>query len=214
MTKKELKIAQVKAYTNYAKAEKVHQQALKDCEINFGAEGRCFEMLVKLALNNYNFKGISEPARSDTLKKVNGKLMSIEIKTACGELATIINGQFKISSERTTAEYRNNCFDTAKVRNKATTADYVVYIPEPDFEFPVEYQAYVLTGTDFEYMLKTLGLIRFKQSTNGKNQGYDFYDRFAIQSFKNSKKKYEALYEMLEDLGTSLDLWIEENEIN
>lgn len=214
MTKKEMKIAQVKAYENYAKAEQVHQQALKDCEINFGAEGRCFEMLVKLALNNYKFKDISEPAKSDTLKKVNGKIASIEIKTACGELATITNGQFKVSSERTTAEYRNNCFDIARVRNKATKADYVVYIPEPDFDYPVEFQAYVLTGADFEYVLKNLGLIRFKQSTNGKNQGYDFYDRFAIQSFKNSKKKYEALYEMLEEFGTSLDLWIEENEIN
>lgn len=213
MTKKEMKIEQVKAYADYAKAEQVHQQALKDCEINFGAEGRCFEMLIKLALNNYNFKGISEPAKSDTLKKVNGRLTSIEIKTGCGELATIINGQFKISSERTTADYRNNCFDTAKVRNKATKADYVVYIPEPEFDFPVEYQSYVLTGPDFEYILKTLGLIRFKQSTNGKNQGNDFYDRFAIQSFKNSKKKTEALYEMLEEYGTSLDLWIEENDI-
>lgn len=213
MTKKEIKIEQVKKYAEYAKAEQIHQQALKDCEINFGAAGRCCEMLVKLALNNYNFKGVSEPAKTDTVKKVNGKLASIEIKTACGEIATITNGEFKISSERTTAEYRNNCFDTAKIRNKATTADYVVYIPEPDLDFPVEYQAYVLTGKDFEYILKSLGLIRFKQSTNGKNQGYDFYDRFAIQSFKNSKKKYEGFYSMLEELGTSLDLWIEENEI-
>ena len=91
MTRKDEKRAQVMEYVNYAKTVNIHQQALKDCEINFGVQGRSCEMLCKLALNNYRFKSISEPGKSNTLKKINGELKNIEVKTGCGELATILS---------------------------------------------------------------------------------------------------------------------------
>ena len=209
MTKKEEKRAQVMEYVNYAKTVNIHQQALKDCEVNFGVQGRSCEMLCKLALNNYRFKSISEPGKSDTLKKINGELKNIEVKTGCGELATIITTEFK-KGVKTTFTEKLECFERAKKRNNCFDSDYVVYIPEPDLDFPVEYQAYVLETATFKQILIDLQLIRFKQ-TSGNHS--DFYDRFSIVDFKTSKKKYNAFYDMLETYGTSFDLWLEENEI-
>ena len=209
MTKKEEKRAQVMEYVNYAKTVNIHQQALKDCEINFGVQGRSCEMLCKLALNNYRFKSISEPGKSDTLKKINGELKNIEVKTGCGELATIITTEFKKGVKTSFAE-KLECFERAKKRNNCFDSDYVVYIPEPDLDFPVEYQAYVLETATFKQILIDLQLIRFKQ-TSGNHS--DYYDRFTIVDFKTSKKKYNAFYDMLESYGTSFDIWLEENEI-
>ena len=209
MTKKEQKREQVQAYVNYAKTVNIHQQALKGCEVNFGVKGRSCEMLAKLALNNYRFKNISEPGKSDTLKKINGELKNIEVKTGCGELATIITTEFKKGVKTTFAE-KLECFERAKKRNNCFDSDYVVYIPEPDLDFPVEYQAYVLETAVFKQILIDLELIRFKQ-TSGNHS--DYYDRFTIVDFKTSKKKYNAFYDMLETYGTSFDLWLEENEI-
>ena len=209
MTKKEEKRAQVQAYVNYAKTVNVHQQALKDCEINFGVQGRSCEMLCKLALNNYRFKSISEPGKSDTLKKINGELKNIEVKTGCGELATIITTEFK-KGVKTSFTEKLECFERAKKRNNCFDSDYVVYIPEPDLDFPVEYQAYVLETAVFKQILIDLEMIRFKQ-TSGNHS--DYYDRFTIVDFKTSKKKYNAFYDMLETYGTSFDIWLEENDI-
>ena len=209
MTKKEQKRAQVMEYVNYAKTVNIHQQALKGCEVNFGVKGRSCEMLAKLALNNYRFKGIGEPGKSDTLKKINGELKNIEVKTGCGELATIITTEFKKGVKTSFAE-KLECFEKAKKRNNCFDSDYVVYIPEPDLDFPVEYQAYVLDTATFKQILIDLEMIRFKQ-TSGNHS--DYYDRFTIVDFKTSKKKYNAFYDMLESYGTSFDLWLEENEI-
>lgn len=209
MTKKEEKRAQVMEYVDYAKTVDIHQQALKDCEVNFGVKGRSCEMLCKLALNNYRFKSISEPGKSDTLKKINGEFKNIEVKTGCGELATIITTEFK-KGVKTTFSEKLECFERAKKRNNCFDSDYVVYIPEPDLDFPVEYQAYVLETATFKQILVDLELIRFKQ-TSGNHS--DYYDRFTIVDFKTSKKKYNAFYDMLETYGTSFDIWLEENEI-
>ena len=209
MTKKEEKRAQVMEYVNYAKTVNIHQQALKDCEVNFGVQGRSCEMLCKLALNNYRFKSISEPGKSDTLKKINGELKNIEVKTGCGELATIITTEFKKGVKTTFAE-KLECFEKAKKRNNCFDSDYVVYIPEPDLDFPVEFQAYVLETATFKQILIDLEMIRFKQ-TSGNHS--DYYDRFTIVDFKTSKKKYNAFYDMLESYGTSFDIWLEENDI-
>ena len=209
MTRKEEKRAQVMEYVNYAKTVNIHQQALKDCEVNFGVQGRSCEMLCKLALNNYRFKSISEPGKSDTLKKINGELKNIEVKTGCGELATIITTEFKKGVKTSFAE-KLECFERAKKRNNCFDSDFVVYIPEPDLEFPVEYQAYVLETATFKQILIDLEMIRFKQ-TSGNHS--DYYDRFSIVDFKTSKKKYNAFYDMLESYGTSFDIWLEENDI-
>ena len=209
MTRKEEKKAQVMEYVNYAKTVNIHQQALKDCEVNFGVQGRSCEMLAKLALNNYRFKSISEPGKSDTLKKINGELKNIEVKTGCGELATILTTEFK-KGVKTSFTEKLECFERAKKRNNCFDSDYVVYIPEPDLDFPVEYQAYVLETATFKQILIDLEMIRFKQ-TSGNHS--DYYDRFTIVDYKTSKKKYNAFYDMLETYGTSFDLWPEENEI-
>ena len=214
MTRKEQKIAMVQNYVDYAKTVNIHQQALKDCEINFGVDGRSVEMLAKLALNNYRFKGVSEPGKSDAIKKINGEFKTIEIKTGCGELATILTREFKLmNGKRTTAAFRNAKFDELPKRNNCFESDFVVYLPEPDLDFPVEYQAYVLETSDFEWILRSMGMIRYKQTTDLKNRGGDYYDRFAIADFKGSEKRYNGFYELLETYGTSFDLWLEENEI-
>lgn len=209
MTRKEKKIAEVKAYVDYAKTVDIHQKALKGCEINFGVKGRSSEMLCKLALNNYRFKGIAEPGKSDTWKKINGEIKCIEVKTGCGELATILSTEFKKGVKTTFAE-KLDCFERARKRNNCFDSDFVVYIPEPDLDFPVEYQAYVLETATFKQILVDLEMIRFKQ-TSGNHS--DYYDRFTIVDFKTSKSRYEAFYGMLEEFGTSFDLWLEENEI-
>lgn len=214
MSKKMEKFAQIQSYKAYAEKVEIHQQALKGCQINFGSHANYAEMIIKYSLNNYRFRGISLNGHTDTVKKINGKMRTIEIKTGCGELATILTDEFKLmNGKRTTAQFRNGKFDELPKKNNCFEADFVVYIPEPDLSYPLEYQAYVLTGADFEIILKGLGMVRYKQSTDISNRGLDYYDRFAIAEFKNSEKKTNALYDLLEEYGTTFADWLEENEI-
>lgn len=141
-------------------------------------------------------------------------MCSIEIKTGGGELATIITDDFKLmNGKRTNAEFRNNKFDELPKINNAFKADYVVYIPEPDLSYSLEAQAYVTTGEEFEYIMKTLGLIKYKRTTEAVNQDLDHYDRFAIADFTRSNKMCNALYDMLDEIGVGFLDWKEENEI-
>lgn len=214
MTKKELKKAQIEKYGEYAKLVDIHQKAVKGCHINFGSTGNYAELIIKYSLNNYNWNGISPSRHSDTRKKINGQMCSIEIKTCGGELATIISDEFKLmNGKRTNSEFRNNKFDELPKINNAFKADYVVYIPEPDLSYPLEAQAYVTTGEEFEYIMKTLGLIKYKRTTEAVNQDLDHYDRFAIADFTRSKKMCNALYDMLDEIGIGFLEWKEENEI-
>lgn len=214
MTKKEIKKAQIEKYGNYARLVDIHQKAVKHCKINFGSHGNYAEMIIKYTLNNYNWNGIAPSRHTDTRKKINGEMCSIEIKTACGELATIITDEFKLmNGKRTNASFRNNKFDELPKINNCFKSDYVVYIPEPDLTYPLESQAYVLSGEDFESIMKELGLIRYKQSTSATNQELDYYDRFAIADFKTSEKKSSALYDLLDEYGIGFLDWLEENEI-
>lgn len=214
MTKKEQKKAQILAYKGYAEKVKIHQKAVRDCGINFGSHANLSEMVLKYAMNNYSFKGIALNGHTDTCKKIDGKMCTVEIKTGSGELATIIGDGFKLmNGKRTSATWRNNKFDTTPKKNDCFKADYVVYIPEPDLSYPLTSQAYVLTGDDFREILKGLGLIRYKQSTSASNQGLDYYDKFAIGDFKGSDKKYNALYDLLEEYGTGFEEWLESHDI-
>jgi hypothetical protein len=155
-----------------------------------------------------------ELAIKTAIKKINGEFKTIEVKVGCGELATILSKEFKLmNGKRTTAEFRNAKFDELPKRNNCFESDFVVYLPEPDLDFPVEYQAYVLDTSDFEWILRSMGMIRYKQTTELKNRGGDYYDRFAIAEFKNSEKRYNGFYQLIEEYGTSFDLWLEENDI-
>lgn len=214
MTKKELKKEQIENYRNYAEGNNIHQPALKGCGINFGSHGNLVEMVVKYALNNYNWKGIALAKHTDTRKKINGKICTIEIKTGGGELATIATTEFKkMGGARMPAEWRNEKFDTTPKSSNCFKAEYVVYIPEPDLSYDLISQAYVLTGSDFEMIMKELGLIRYKQSTELCNRKADYYDKFAIADLGKSKKRRMALYDLLDEYGTGLAEWIDENII-
>lgn len=214
MSKKMEKIAQVKAYRNYAEKVEIHQEAIKGCKIHFGAHANLAEMEIKLAMNNYRFKGVAKPGVTDTKKKVDGKLCNFQIKTGEGEIANIVTDEFKLMGrKRLPPEVRNHLFDITPKNGNIFEADYVVYCPTFDLEFPIEYQSYVLTGSDFEYVLKTLGLIKYKRTKSACDRGLDHYDRFGIHDFRSSEKREEEFLDMLEEYGTSLDIWIEEHII-
>ena len=176
----------VKAYTDNTNSNNYN---VSDC----GRNGKTFEMAVKVAIKNYQFSGIAKQGKTDTRKKLDGILNSIEIKSGCGELAIIDKN----------GEIVTTCLNS----------DLIVYSPDYDPKSEAEYQSYVLNTNDFMEILQDLNLIRYKKSSamchQPKEQQYN--DRMSIQSFSNSRKKSDAFYDSLEEKGQSLKEWIAEN---
>ena len=185
MTIREKKIAEVNSYLEKTKAMNYHCKPTAG--IDSGRGGKTFEALVKLYLNNYRFKGIaSAEGKTDTKKRVDGKIAKIEIKCNAFEIERLD------SNGAVTYSIRNN--------------DYIVYAPDFDDRAPVELQAYVIPAELFVDKLYEYGCIRLKMTTPmtaRKKAGEPFfYDRISIQN--NSIKKLNLIYDILDEYGMSL----------
>lgn len=157
-----------------------------------GNNGKALEILVKLALNNFNFSGVSKNGRVDTIK--NG--VKYEIKTNCGELATLDENGEIIKSSLLKSDYIIYSMDYS-FDNNATFLD---ILDDVLFSF------YVIPVTDFMEILKDNGLLRTKKSTYAIRNNLSYNDRLTIQSYKNSKKKYDAFFHALANYPILFDI--------
>ena len=111
------------------------------------------------------------------------------MKTGCGELGKIT--------------YKKDGEAVIHIRK----VDYYIYAPEYNENYNALKQAYVISQNDFLSLLDDIGLIRQKKSSYAVKNGFDKPDKIAIQSFKNSKKKYNALYDGLETYGIKASIY-------
>ena len=185
MTIREKKIAEVNAYLEKTRAIDYHCKPTTG--IDSGRGGKTFEALVKLYLDNYRFKGIASPdGKTDTKKRIDGKIAKIEVKCNAFEIERLD------SNGAVTYSIRNN--------------DYIVYAPDYNEFAPVEMQAYVIPAELFVDKLFECGCVRLKMTTPmaaRKKAGEPFfYDRISIQN--NSIKKLNLIYDILDEYGMSL----------
>lgn len=180
---------QIENYSAYAEQNNCHRKPVAGN--NCGCDGRLYEQLVKVALGNYKFKGVAKSGHADTKKLGN----SFEIKQGCGELGVID--------------------ENGNIVSTVFTKDYIIYAPDYMVGDNVKYVSWVMTTAQFLSALNECGLIRKKVSSfmsRRKAQGLDWYpDRIAIQSYKNSHRKYNLWTETLENYGQPLCDWLEEN---
>lgn len=185
MTIREKKIAEVNAYLEKTRAMNYHCKPTAG--IDSGRGGKAFEALVKLYLDNYRFKGIASPeGKTDTKKRIDGKIAKIEVKCNAFEIERL----------------DENGAVTYSIRNN----DYIVYAPDYNEFAPVEMQAYVIPAELFVDKLFECGCVRLKMTTPmaaRKKAGEPFfYDRISIQN--NSLKKLDKIYDILDEYGMSL----------
>lgn len=88
-------------------------------------------------------------------------------------------------------ETKHNCsmVDVLFSRKKV---DYVSYCPDYRVGDPVELVSYVMSKDNFITVLEKAGLLREKVDSKGCHH-------VAIQSYKNSKKKYELFLDLLDE---------------
>lgn len=165
------------------KAKGCHVKPTKG--IDNGAGGKLAETFIKLLLENTRGKGVSPAGLGyDTIKKINGKMTTIEIKSGCGELAKIVNDV--------------PVFKSAK---------YICYCP---FSGITDIKCYKVFETEvFISLLESAGLIRLKISTaeykaaKAENRPPK-HDRLTIQTFSNSAKKM-TLMDNIMSMGMSVN---------
>lgn len=181
MTKQQVFMNVMKEYS--IKAKSCHVKPTKG--IDNGAGGKLAETFIKLLLENTRGKGVSAAGSGyDTIKKINGKMATIEIKSGCGELAKVIDGV--------------PVFKSAK---------YICYCPISGI---TDIKCYKVFETDtFISLLENAGLIRLKISTaeykTAKIENRQpKHDRITIQTFNNSNKKM-ALMDDIMSMGISVN---------
>lgn len=184
MAKKETVIKIREAYNEYAKRVDVHIKPTKG--VNSGAHGRDFEARVKTYLGNCNGLKIAANSNNyDTIKKG----IKIEVKSGNGEICQIMEDGTK--------------------RGMFGKSDYVVYAFKVYPDYSVEKQAIVCPAREFIERLENAGLTRLKASTaiyKAVQSGFldrIYHDRESIQI--NSVKKENKLWDILEDIGMSLN---------
>lgn len=157
--------------------------------VDSGALGKSSEGLVRYYCNDYRAERVCrELGKIDMRKKVNGKMYSFEIKQGGVELAELDRGG-------------------SVVKSIADKNDYIIYCPRYSSTIAVEKQYYVIPTTDFMDGLIEYSLIRYKATTPmnaiKKAGGEWYYDRITVQN--NSLKKENAMLDMLEERGESLE---------
>ena len=146
--------------------------------IDNGIGGKCFEVCAVAEIVK-RCMGVKSTGRCDlTLKGT-----TFELKTGCGELGKIT--------------YKKDGEPIIHIRK----VDCYIYAPEYNEGYNALQQAYVIPQNDFLSLLDDIGLIRYKKSSYAVKNGFDKPDKVTIQSFKNSNKKYNALYDALETYG-------------
>lgn len=152
--------------------------------IDNGIGGKCFEVCTVAEIVK-RCNGVKPAGRCDMIYKG----ATYELKTGCGELGKIT--------------YNAKGEGIMRVRK----VDFYVYAPEYNENYNALKQAYVISQNDFLSLLDDIGLIRYKKSSYAIKNGIDRPDKIAIQSFKNSKKKYNALYDGLEAYGIKASVY-------
>ena len=185
MTKKEKKLQLAESLKKALATEGKRPQK----GVDSGALGKSSEGLVRYYCNDYRAESVcKELGKIDMRKKVNGKMCNFEIKQGGVELAELD---------------RNG----AIVKSVADKNDYIIYCPRYDSSIPVELQFYVVPMVDFMNGIIGANLIRYKATTpmqRIKKAGGEWYhDRIAVQN--NSLKKENAMLDMLEQYGISLE---------
>ena len=185
MTKKQKKAQLVESLKKALETEGKRPQK----GVDSGALGKSSEGLVRYYCNDYRAESVcKELGKIDMRKKVNGKMCNFEIKQGGVELAELdCNGSI--------------------VKSVADKNDYMIYCPRYSAEIAVEKQYYVIPMNVFMNGLIEYDLMRYKATTpmqNIKKAGGDWYhDRIAVQN--NSLKKQNAMWDMLEQYGISLE---------
>ena len=157
--------------------------------IDSGALGKSSEGLVRYYCNDYRAESVCRGlGEVDMRKKVNGKMCNFEIKQGGVELAELDNSG-------------------AVVKSVADKNDFMIYCPRYCAEIAVEKQYYVIPMNAFMNGLIEYDLMRYKATTpmqRIKKAGGEWYhDRIAVQN--NSLKKENAMLDMLEQYGISLE---------
>ena len=196
-TKKAIAAAMLAQYLKYAQNVNVHVKAQKG--VNSGAEGRALERAVNFELGLYNrSKEVQGNNKFDCIKyQKDGekrKQVKIEIKSGAGTLATL-NSDGSIAS------------------SPLMKSDFIAYVPRFYPSESVKEQVLFFEVSDFMDILKNNGLIRKKVSgsmnTVKKSGGAWYYDILSIQSFTNSKRKFEKFTSDLFFNGITFDDFIE-----
>ena len=157
--------------------------------VDSGALGKSSEGLVRYYCNDYRAESVCRGlGEGDMRKKVNGKMCNFEIKQGGVELAELDNSG-------------------AVVKSVADKNDFMIYCPRYCAEIAVEKQYYVIPMNAFMNGLIEYDLMRYKATTpmqRIKKAGGEWYhDRIAVQN--NSLKKENAMLDMLEQYGISLE---------
>lgn len=169
-------------YTTRANATDCHVKPTAG--IDCGVEGKALEVLTEYALVSRAYKVKKPTAKADiVITTANGKL-KVEVKSGCGELAT----------------YTAN----GDVKTAIWQADYVIYIPEYIAGADIRHIARVFPAMRFDDLLEDAGLTRYKRSSYAVKHGFTHYDKKAIQSFKNSVRATERMYDIM-DKGMTID---------
>lgn len=185
MTKKEKKVQLANSLKKALKTEGKRPQK----GVDSGALGKSSEGLVRYYCNDYSAERVCrELGKIDMRKKVNGKMYNFEIKQGGVELAELDR-------------------DGSVVKSIVDKNDYIIYCPRYSSTIAVEKQYYVIPTADFMDGLIEYSLIRYKATTPmntiKKAGGEWYYDRITVQN--NSLKKENAMLDMLEERGTSLE---------
>ena len=189
------------ARAEYARTVNPYQRPTSG--VHSGINGTRFEDRVKLAFGLEKWIGTAK-GKYDFRKKIDGNFCKFEVKSGAGEIATlkkpipaeaVKNGDITIDL---TAEY---------IDHSILNSDYIIYTPYPlqdtdilAYNAPVA----VFKSATFANLLKYGGFLRWKTSTALNRQGgKGFYDKITIQTFSNSIKKENAIYELVAS-GTPL----------
>jgi hypothetical protein len=149
-------------------------------EDNDGNYGNCGEGFTKELFGNVNGAVVSAQGKIDTRKKLNtGEWANFEVKTGCGELGKV--------------DESGNIIETIFDKN-----DYIVYCYR--YELSVDLDASLLSFKEnarviksevFEGILKTLGLMDIKKSSEQYNRPAElqYKDKLAIKTLKYIDKR-------------------------
>lgn len=188
----------MKSDIEQAKEINVHQAPTKD--LHSGKDGQVFEYMVKLAIGNTNFIGIAKQGEVDTRKKIDDKMLKIEIKQGAGELATL---------------NRDGSIKTSILKSDLIIVTPIYSLKKPD----VLECAYVFDTEDFINLVDELGLIRYKTSSNQLRKAKSdssyikYHDKMTLQTLSNSPTRLGEYEEALAEYGIRLDKWLASNDI-
>ena len=106
-------------------------------------------------------------------------------------------GKTDVQNKGIKYEVKSNC---GEINDDILKNDYIIYTPDNKTDFEHPEHAFVIPAQAFVDMFHALGLVRTKKSTNGQL-------KTTIQSFRNSKRKTEMLFNALVQYST-LGEWV------